>query len=182
MNNSQLKCHWLWLDLSMTSKVKFYQVIWKAMYDLLYVFHTNFHHTMYRFWDIGWHRSQRSQIGPFWPWKWPLEWFHTFHILGQDWFHNKKATWCNKFGQCYYWIISIIMGKWAKPELSYLENDLLNNSMKSISWQLINIIPKKLHTRYKEKLSGRFWVNWQKVAKTAKFDIFQTFWTLKNDL
>ena len=25
------------------------------------------------------------------------------------------------------------MGKWAKPDLSYLENDLLNKSMKSIS-------------------------------------------------
>ena len=82
----------------------------------------------------------------------------------------------------YYWIISIIMGKWDKPDLSDLENDLLNNSMKSISWQLINIIPKKLYTRNKEKLSDCFWVNWQKVAKTAKFDLFQTFWTLKNDL
>ena len=47
---------------------------------------------------------------------------------------------------CYYWIIPIIMGKWAKPDLSDLENGLLNNSMKSISWQLINIIPKKLCT------------------------------------
>ena len=82
----------------------------------------------------------------------------------------------------YYWIISIIMGKWAKPDLSDLENYLSNNSMKSISWQLINIIPKKLYTRYKEKLSDRFWVNWQKVSKTAKFDLFQTFWTLKSDL
>ena len=47
----------------------------------------------------------------------------------------------------YHWIISIIMGKLAKPHLSDLENDILNNSMKSISWQLINIIPKKLYTR-----------------------------------
>ena len=74
------------------------------------------------------------------------------------------------------------MGKWAKPDLSYLENDLLNNSMKSISWQLINIIPKKLYARNKEKLSDRFWENWQKVAKTAKFDLYQTFRTLKNEL
>ena len=75
------------------------------------------------------------------------------------------------------------MGEWAKPDLSDLENDLSNNSMKSISWQLINIIPKKLYARYKDKkLSDRFWVNWQKVSKTAKFDLFQTFWTLKNDL
>ena len=53
-------------------------------------------------------------------------------------------------------IISIIMGKWAKPDLLDLENDLLNNSMKSISSQLINIIPKKLYTRNKEKLSECF--------------------------
>ena len=65
----------------------------------------------------------------------------------------------------YYWIISIIMGKWVTSDFSYLENDLFNNSMKSISWQLINIIPKKLCTKNKEKLSNRFWENWQKVAK-----------------
>ena len=82
----------------------------------------------------------------------------------------------------YYWIISIIMGKWAKPDFSDLENDLLYNSMKSISWQLINIIPKKLHARNKEKLSDHFWENWQKVAKTTKFDLYRTFWTLKNYL
>ena len=76
---------------------------------------------------------------------------------------------------CYFWIISIIMGKWAKPDLSDLENDLLNKSMKFISWQLINIIPKKLCTKNKEKLSTRFWEHWQKVAKTAKFDIFGPF-------
>ena len=64
------------------------------------------------------------------------------------------------------WIISIIMGKWAKPNISDLEKDLLNNSMKSISWQLINIILKKLCTKKnKEKLSNCFWENWQKIAK-----------------
>ena len=82
----------------------------------------------------------------------------------------------------YYWIISIIMGKWAKPDLSDLENDLLNNSMKSISWQLINIIPKKLCTKNKEKLSNRFWENWAKSSKTAKFDLFLTFRTLKKKI
>ena len=40
--------------------------------------------------------------------------------------------------------------------------------MKTISWQLINIIPKKLYARNKEKLSDRFWVNWQKVAKNSQ--------------
>ena len=82
----------------------------------------------------------------------------------------------------YYWIISIIMGKWAKPDLSDLENDLLNNSMKSISWQLINIIPKKLYTRNKEKLSERFWENWQNVSKQPNLTFFRTFRTFQNDL
>ena len=35
-----------------------YKVNWKAIYALLYVFH----HTMYRFWDISWNRSQRSKL------------------------------------------------------------------------------------------------------------------------
>ena len=76
----------------------------------------------------------------------------------------------------YYWIISIIMGKWAKPDLSDLENDLLNNSMKSISCQLINIIPKKLCAKNKEKFSNCFWENWQKVAKQPNL----TFFNLSN--
>ena len=58
------------------------------------------------------------------------------------------------------------MGKWAKPDLSDLENDLLNNSMKSISFQLINIIPRKLYARNKEKLSD---CNWQKVEKQPNY-------------
>ena len=47
----------------------------------------------------------------------------------------------------YYWIILIITRKWTKPDLSYLENDLGNNLVKSISWQLINMIPIKLHAK-----------------------------------
>ena len=62
------------------------------------------------------------------------------------------------------------MGKWAKPDFSDLENDLLKNSMKSISWQLINIIPKKLCANNKEKLSNRY-QNWQKVAKFDLSDL-----------
>ena len=64
------------------------------------------------------------------------------------------------------------MGKCAKPDLSYLVNDLFNNSMKSISWQLINIIPKNLCTKNTEKLSNRFWENWQKVAKQPNLTFF----------
>ena len=35
----------------MSSKVKFYKVNWKALYDLLYVFHTKFDYMMYRLWE-----------------------------------------------------------------------------------------------------------------------------------
>ena len=68
------------------------------------------------------------------------------------------------------------MGKWAKPDLSDLDYDLSNNSIKSTSWQLINIIRKKLHAQNNKKLLTRFWENWHKVAK---LDLFRT---LKNDL
>ena len=73
------------------------------------------------------------------------------------------------------------MGKWAKPDLSDLENDLLDNSIKSISWQLTNIFPKKLYAKNK-MLSNRFWENWQKVEKQQKNYPFRTFRTLKNYL
>ena len=76
----------------------------------------------------------------------------------------------------YYWIISIIRGKWYKPDISDLENDLLNNSIKSISWQLINFIPKKLCAKHKEKLYDCFWVNCQKVTKYLNLTFF---WTLE---
>ena len=49
----------------------------------------------------------------------------------------------------YYWVISILIETWAKPDLSDLDNDLLNNSIKAMSWQLINIIPKKLYSKIK---------------------------------
>ena len=39
----------------------------------------------------------------------------------------------------------IIMGKCAKPDLSDLQNDRLNNSIKSISW--IKIMLKKLYAK-----------------------------------
>ena len=68
------------------------------------------------------------------------------------------------------------MGKWAKPNLSNLENDLLNNSIKSISWQLINIIPENLYAKNKEKLSNRFWENCQKVEK---YKHLTSFWPWK---
>ena len=48
------------------------------------------------------------------------------------------------------------MEKLAKLDLSDLENDLLNNSMKSISWQLINIIHRKLYARNKESYQTDF--------------------------
>ena len=161
MNNSQLKCHWTWFDLSMTSKVKFYQVNWKAIYDLLYVFHTSFHHMMYRFWNISWNRSQRSKLdlsdleNDLQSDSIPFIFFRT-GLVSQQRSYMMQLIWA---ALRYYWIISIILGKSVTPDLSDLENDLLNNSMISISCQLINIITRKLYTRNKEKVSDRFWEN-----------------------
>ena len=53
----------------------------------------------------------------------------------------------------YYWIISIIKVKWAKPDPSDLKNDLLN---KSISWQLINIIPRSCIQEIKKSYQTAF--------------------------
>ena len=39
------------------------------------------------------------------------------------------------------------MWKWAKPDLYDVDNNFSNNSIKSISWQLINIFPKKLYAK-----------------------------------
>ena len=50
----------------------------------------------------------------------------------------------------------MLVGKWTKVEIFGLENDLLNNSIKSTSWQLINIIPNKLYAKNKEKLPDCF--------------------------
>ena len=64
------------------------------------------------------------------------------------------------------------MGKWTKPDLSNLENDLSNNSIKSISW---SVSAKKLYIKNKEKLSECFFEKIGKKQRTAKFN-------LQNDL
>ena len=182
-NMLQLKTQWPWFDLTYQChpRSNFIRYIkYMPYYMALHVFHTNFHRTMYRFWDISWNRSQRSKLNlsdfkmtfklnPY------LSYFRT-GLVSQQRSYMMQWIWA---ALRYYWIISIIMGKWAKLDLSDLENDLLNNSMKFISWQLINIIPKKLCTKNKEKLSNRFWENWQKVAKQPNLTFFWTFRTLK---
>ena len=70
------------------------------------------------------------------------------------------------------------MGRWTKPDLSDLENDLLNNSIKSISWQLINIIPKKLYEEIKKSYQTVL-SKLPKSIKITKFDLFLNFQTLK---
>ena len=80
----------------------------------------------------------------------------------------------------YYWIISISIGKWAKPDLSDLENDLSNNSINSISWQLTNIIPKKLYIYKIENSYDTVFEKISKKSKIPKFEPFLTFQTLKN--
>ena len=39
-----------------SSKVNCYKVNLKAIYDFIYVLHTNIGHSMHRFWDIGLNR------------------------------------------------------------------------------------------------------------------------------
>ena len=51
----------------------------------------------------------------------------------------------------------------AKPDLSTLK--MTFPIIPVISWQFINIIPNKLYTSNKEKLSDRFGENYQKVEK-----------------
>ena len=102
-----------------------------------------------------------------------LSYFRT-GLVSQQRNHVMQSIWT---ALRYYWII---MGKWAKSNLADLDNNLLNKSITSISWQLINFIPKKLYAKNKEKLSDHFWENLQKKSsKTAIFDIFRTFRTLK---
>ena len=68
MKYSPLKTQWPWFALSISSKVKCHtchKVNWKAIYNLLCVFHTNFDHMMHHLWDTT-------------PWKsvnliWPLK-------------------------------------------------------------------------------------------------------------
>ena len=67
------------------------------------------------------------------------------------------------------------MGKWATPDLSYLENDLSNTSIKSIYLQLINIIPKKLYTKNIEKVIWPFLRKLAKVSKQPNFTFFGPF-------
>ena len=179
MNNSQLKCHWPWFELSMSSKVKFYQVNWKAMYDLLCVFHTNFDHTMYRCWYISWNRSL---IGPFWPWKWPLEWFHTPHILGQDWFHNKEATWCNTFWQLFD-TTEQYQYLWENgPNLIFLTLKMtfwiIQWNISLDSWSISS--PRSSMPKVKKSYQTVF----EKIGRVAKQSnlTFCDLWTLKNDL
>ena len=55
---------------------------------------------------------------------------HTFRILAQALFTPKKLHDAIHFGST---SLLMIMGKWAKSDLSDLENDLSNNSIKSTS-------------------------------------------------
>ena len=168
MKNSQLIIQLPWFDLSISSKVKFYKVNWKVIYmhDLLYiyVFHENFVHTMYRLWyTTCWELCDlyltfkcyfKSNVSM---------WTERLHMSSNWTFLALKMSDCKPFifydrigftrrmrhGSInfdstysvtgYYWKNIDNYGKWAKPDLSYLENYLLKYSIKSISWQLINI-------------------------------------------
>ena len=152
----------------MSSKVKCLNVNWNIIYDFGYVYHTNIGHIMHRIWDTSWNKSLRTQIGPFWLIKLPLEWFHTLHIVGQDW----AALY-------YYCIILIIVGKLTKPDLSDLENDLLNKYINPSldSWSISSQRSCMQTKSYQTVLSKL-----PKSIKITTFDLFRTFRTLKHDL
>ena len=129
----------------MSSKVKGLNVNWNIIYDFVYVFHRNIGLAC----TVSAIFAQIDDKGPYWTF---LTFKMAFRVisyflffLGYIWFHTKEATWCYDIWAtlCYYWILSIIMGKWVKPDLS----DNKHNSIKSISWQLINIIPRKLYAK-----------------------------------
>ena len=150
----------------MSSKAKFYQVNWKA-----YMY---FIQTLIIRCTVSEILAEIDHKGPTWTFRTLKMTFRviTYYSYLRTGLGSSQRSYLMQYIwaalRC-YWIISIIMGKWAKPDLADLENDLLSNSMTSISWQLVNIIPKKLYTRNKEKLSDRFWENWQKVAKQPNF-------------
>ena len=56
----------------------------------------------------------------------------------------------------YYSIISIIIDKWAKTDLSNLKNDLSNNSINSSLDDQYHPQDKKLYIQNREKLSDRY--------------------------
>ena len=175
MNNSQLKCHWPWFDLSMSSKVKLNPIRWtERPYMPYYVCFIPTVIIQCTFTEI---LAEIYHKGPNWTFLTfkmnfklnPYLSYYRTELISQQRSYMMQYIWT---ALPYYWIISIIMGKWAKPDLSDLENDLLNNAMKAISWQLINTIRKKLCTKHKEKLSNRFWENWPKIAKQPNLTFF----------
>ena len=74
--------------------------------------------------------------------------FGTVFILQQTSYMMQECAWC------------------------MMQNYLSNNSIKPISWQLINIIPNKL-------LSDHFWENCQKVTNYLNLTFFWTFGSWK---
>ncbi len=54
---------WPWFGLSRSSKVKGHDVNWKAIYDILYVFHKNFDNKMQYLWD-----GIFDLLKIWWPW------------------------------------------------------------------------------------------------------------------
>ena len=103
----------------------------------------------------------------------------TFHILGQDWFHNKEATWCQTFGQHHdYWIISIIME--IGPNLTFL---ILKMTFQIIQPNpYLNSCSMSSPRRCVQKLNKSYQTVFEKIDKITKFDPFLTLQTLTNDL
>ena len=156
MTNSQLKTQWPRFDLSMSSKVKLYKLNWKAI-----IYYMCFIQTFIIPCTVSEILAEIDHKGPNWTFLTLKMSFKLIPYLSylRTGLVSQQRSYMMQYicaALCYYWIISIFMEKWVKSDLSDLENYLLNKSMKFISWQLITIIPKKLCTKNKEKLSNPF--------------------------
>ena len=160
---------------------KFYQVNWKAIY-VLYVL--IFIHTLIILCTVSEILAEIDHWGPNWTF---LTLKMTFRVIPyllyfMTWLVAQQRSYIMQYiwaELCYYWITSIIMGKWATYDLSDLENDVL---MKSIfdSWSISS--PRNCIYKNERKIIRPLLRKLAKSSKTAKFDLFQTFRTLKNDL
>ena len=76
----------------------------------------------------------------------------------------------------------IIMGKWAKPGLSDIENELSNYSIKIHLLTVDQYHPQEAVYKTFQNVIRPFLRKLGKSSKTAKFYLFWSFLTLKNDI
>ena len=80
--------------------------------------------------------DRKGQNRIFRPWKWPLEWFHSLHILAQHCYYPIEASSCKTNGQHFGTTLSLYhnMAKNAKRAKSDLSN-LEKMTFRAIQWK-----------------------------------------------